>query len=93
MALLSANVAIDEAVLPVFKGKHVRIIYHNDGSGAGWKGARRWQQQIVKAGAFSCDFFHFKNVNTSVKDLNEFLVALDAGRITDDQNSILNFCF
>ena len=93
VALLSANVAIDEAVLPVFKGKFVRIIYHNDASGAGWKGARRWQQQIVKAGAFSCDFFHFKDVTTApVKDLNEFLVAIDAGRIATSQNTILNFC-
>lgn len=93
VALLSANVAIDESALPIFKGKFVRIIYHNDASGAGWKGARRWQQQIVKAGAFMCDFFHFKEVSTvAVKDLNEFVVALDSGHICSDQNTLLNFC-
>jgi len=93
VALLSANVAIDESALPIFKGKFVRIFYHNDVSGAGWKGARRWQQQIVKAGAFMCDFFHFKEVSTvAVKDLNEFVVALDSGHIYSDQNTLLNFC-
>ena len=35
VALLSSNVAIDESELPIFKGKYVRIIYHNDDSGAG----------------------------------------------------------
>jgi len=91
IALLSANVTIDDAALPVFKGKYIRILYHND-AGAGWTGARRWQQQIVKAGAFSCDFFHFKKVTgTSVKDLNEYLVAVDAGQLGSDHSVLEGF--
>jgi len=92
VALLSANVAIDDAALPTFKGKFVRIFYHNDVSGAGWNGARRWQQQIVKAGAFSCDFFHFKKLTGSaVNDLNNYIVALAAGRISSDQPALRDF--
>jgi hypothetical protein len=92
VALLSANVAIDDASLPIFKGKFVRIFYHHDESGAGWTAARRWQQQIVKAGAFSCDFFHFKNISSmALKDLNEFIVALDAGLIGSDQHPLHDF--
>jgi len=92
VALLSANVTIDEATLSVFKGKFVRIFYHNDLSGAGWNGARRWQQQIVKAGAFSCDFFHFKKLaGSAVNDLNDYIVALAAGRISSDQPALRDF--
>jgi hypothetical protein len=93
IALLCANVAIDDTVLPIFKGKFVRILYHHDANGAGWNGARRWQQQVVRAGAFSCDFFHFKNVTgAAVKDLNEYLIALDAGQINAERNRLLDFC-
>jgi hypothetical protein len=92
IALLSANVAIDDAALPTFKGKFVRIFYHNDPNGAGWKGARRWQQQIVKAAAFSCDFFHFNKITAaSVKDLNEFIVAIDAGHFGSGHNALEGF--
>ena len=92
VSLLSASVVIDDAALPIFKRKFVRIFYHNDENGAGWKGARRWQQQIVTAGAFSCDFFHFKSITTvAVNDLNDFIVAMDAGHIGDEQKALEDF--
>jgi len=93
VAMLSANVAIDDVARPIFKGKFVRIFYHNDASGAGWKGARRWQQQIIEAGAFSCDFFHFNKIITAaVKDLNDYVVAMDAGQIASDHQALGGFC-
>lgn len=92
VAMLSGNVAIDDAALPMFKGKFVRIFYHNDANGTGWKGARRWQQQIVKAGAYSCDFFHVNKITAAtIKDLNEYIVAVDAGLIGDEHNALEGF--
>ncbi len=92
VALLSANVILDESVLPIFKGKFVRILYHNDVSGAGWKGARRWQQQIVKAGAFSCDFFHFHKIaDATIKDLNDYIVVVDAGQLGSGYHALEGF--
>ena len=85
VAMLSANVSIDEAALLFFNRKHVRIFYHNDASGVGWKAARQWQQQIIKAGAWSCEFFHFKKIeNVVVKDLNDYLIAVDKGVISGE---------
>jgi len=92
VAMLSGNVAIEDEALPMFKEKFVRIVYHNDDNGTGWKGARRWQQQIAKAGAYSCDFFHFNKITAAtIKDLNEFIVAVDAGHLGPDQHALEGF--
>ena len=79
VAMLSASVSIDPAALPGFKGKLVRIFYHQDANNKGREAARRWQQQIVKAGAWCCDLFDFKRVAPEVKDFNEYLIALTTG--------------
>jgi len=92
VALLTANVAIAEETLPIFNGKRVRIFYHDDANGAGWKGALRWQQQIVNAGALSCDFFHFNRISSIVKDLNDYLVALNKGLIPSKSAPLKGFC-
>jgi len=92
VALLSANVAIDDTALPIFKGKYVRIFYHNDASGAGWEGARRWQREVVKVGAHCCDFFHFKDITgVAVKDLNDYVRAVAAGEISGGLNILPDF--
>ena len=46
VAMLSATMTIPEEALPLFKGKHVRILYHNDPEKQGLLAACRWHQQL-----------------------------------------------
>jgi hypothetical protein len=48
VALLGATTRIVVDALPFFRGKCVRIIAHNDASGAGLRGALRWKAQLEK---------------------------------------------
>lgn len=73
ISMLGAACKIDPSALPMLKGKRVRIFGHNDQ--AGIDAAKRWFQQLDKAGA-DADFVVFKGLrrddNLPVKDLNDF---------------------
>ena len=73
VAMLSANSLISEEALPLFKGKHVRIVPHLDE--AGRDGATKWKDALIKAGASKVDFFLVSDERDAnqVKDLNEYL--------------------
>lgn len=75
VAMLSAGAAIATDALPLFKGKHVRILPHHDE--AGRKAAARWQHQLVSAGAAKVDFAllcaEAESNSVPFKDLNDFL--------------------
>ena len=60
VAMLSASPEIHVEALPYFKDKVVRIFPHLDS--AGMRGAKRWQQQIQKAGAAEVDFFDLSGI-------------------------------
>lgn len=72
VAMLGASTRIRPEVLPLLKGKRIRIIPHLDDSGG--KGAGRWAQQLTDIG---CDVsvFTLTGLRTSdgsnVKDLND----------------------
>jgi hypothetical protein len=71
VAMLSANVSIHPEALPLFVGKHVRIVPHIDK--AGITGAKQWQDQLLAAGAKSIDFVDLSLFGKKVKDLNDCL--------------------
>lgn len=72
VALLSATAAIASDALPLFKGRHVRIIPHNDPPGKA--GAMRWKEQLVAAGATKVDVCPLAEEECSpIKDLNDYL--------------------
>lgn len=75
VAMLSAGAAISTDALPLFKGKTVRIVPHDDK--AGRTAAVRWKKQLVDAGATKVEFLlpsADKEGQTSpVKDLNDYL--------------------
>lgn len=86
VAMMSASPGIKAEALHYFRGKTVRIFPHVDESGAGYVGARKWQQQIESVGAIKVDIFDFTKVEkiagVTCHDLNDFL------RVCDD--SLLN---
>jgi putative DNA primase/helicase len=72
VAMLAAGSAIAGDALPRFKGKHIRIVPHVDA--AGNAGARRWQEQLIEAGASKVDFWTPGDDDSSpIKDLNDYL--------------------
>lgn len=75
VAMLSAGASIAPDALPAFKGKHVKIMPHNDE--AGRKGASRWRDQLVTAGAAKVEFILLCDDDeidsTPFKDLNDYL--------------------
>ena len=73
VAMLAAGSSIAADALPLFKGKHVRIIPHADP--AGRNGAMRWKDQLLEAGASKVDFFQLNGDDESspIKDLNDYL--------------------
>ncbi len=75
VAMLSGSASIGPDALPAFKGKHVRIVPHNDE--AGRKGAARWKEQLIVAGAAKVDFILLcadEEIDTTpIKDLNDYL--------------------
>lgn len=75
VAMLSSSASIGPDALPTFKGKHVRIVPHNDA--AGRKGAARWKEQLLAAGAAKVDFIQLcadEEIDTApIKDLNDYL--------------------
>jgi hypothetical protein len=75
VAMLSGSAAIGSDALPAFKGKNVRIVPHNDV--AGRKGAARWREQLVAAGAAKVEFILLcadeEIEATPIKDLNDYL--------------------
>ena len=72
VAMLSATAAIASDALPLFKGRHVRIIPHNDLPGKA--GALRWKQQLVAAGATKVEVCSLADEECSpIKDLNDYL--------------------
>ena len=75
VAMLSGSASIGTDALPAFKGKHVRIVPHNDA--AGRKGVARWKEQLLAAGAARVDFVFLcadeEVDNTPIKDLNDYL--------------------
>ena len=91
VALLSASSKISEEALPLFRGRHVRILPHADAAGA--PAAARWRQQLQEAGAHPIDQICLAQpaeANSSpIKDLNEYLpiyrqemaAGLDEGRL------------
>jgi hypothetical protein len=54
VAMLSAASQIGSDALPQFKGRHVRIIPHEDDPGR--KAAMNWKRQLLDAGASKVDF-------------------------------------
>lgn len=75
VAMLSGSPSIDEDALGCFSGKVVRIFPHCDKTGI--SGARKWQNQLLAAGAKSVDLFDFGALNVpAIKDLAD-LVSFD----------------
>ncbi len=94
VAMLCANAAIDEEALPYFRGKFIRIFFHNDANGAGWKGAVKWQRQLVKAGAYLCDFFRFDSITSvPIKDFNDFVSARSGGLMPETGKTKILPCY
>jgi hypothetical protein len=75
VAMLSGSPAIAEDALVCFAEKVVRIFPHPDKTGI--SGARKWQNQLLAAGAKTVDMFDFGALNIpEIKDLCE-LVSYD----------------
>lgn len=75
VAMLSAGSSIAPDALPLFEGRHIRIVPHADSSGRA--AGVRWKQQLLDAGASKVDFYSVTadtDKDTSpVKDLNDYL--------------------
>jgi hypothetical protein len=73
VTMLGAANRIGTEALPSFKGKHVRIVPHQDV--AGFKAAKLWQQQLLDVGASCVDFVdlgRFASADHKIKDLDDF---------------------
>lgn len=75
VAMLSAASSIAPDALPLFKGRHVRIVPHADQ--AGRAAGVRWKRQLLDAGATKVDFYSVaaetEGDAPAVKDLNDHL--------------------
>ena len=74
VAMLSASSRISKDSLPLFQGRHVRVVNHVDEPGR--KAAREWKGQLLVAGATKVDFVDLntpQHLQSGIKDLNEFL--------------------
>jgi hypothetical protein len=74
VTMLGANLRIHPEALPLFVGKHVRIIGHDDK--AGREAVKLWAQQLqaVGVGVDALDFTGLHQMNgTPVRDLNDSL--------------------
>lgn len=74
VAMLAAGAAIAADALPLFKGKHVRIVPHADEPGQA--AAARWKKQLLEAGALKVDFITVADAaddSSLIKDLNDYL--------------------
>jgi hypothetical protein len=93
VAMLSASCAVHEEALGYFAGKHVRIFPHADANAAGLEGARKWQSQLMDAGARHVDIFDLTHVakltGGQVKDLNDFL-ALESPALFSAHPELFN---
>jgi hypothetical protein len=85
VGMLSASPSIDEAALPHFIGKRVRIFPHLDE--AGLAGAQRWQRQLQEAGAEFIDFYDLSGlVQQNGKPVNDLcdMTAVPQQQFNDD---------
>jgi len=77
VGMLSAGSSIDSQALPLFEGKHVRIVPHVDQ--AGLKAAKSWAESLKLAKAKKVDFIDLSSFNVTgstcppLKDLCDFL--------------------
>lgn len=80
--MTSSGASIDERALPYFKGKRVRIFFHNDAPGKngkrpGYEAAARWKRQLegVASKVDRYSLAGLTKVNGDpVKDLNDLLL-------------------
>lgn len=73
VAMLSASVSIHERALSLFRGKRVRIFYHDDPKKQGAKACARWHEQLgisKNAEHFCCGGYPMQGGGIS-KDLND----------------------
>ena len=79
VCMTGAGNPIHVEALPMFAGKHVRIAIHDDAEGV--EAARRWADQLYRAGAKVVDGFNFAGLTRrdgeAVNDLADFATLLD----------------
>ena len=81
MCLPSSSLSISDELLPLFKGKRVRLFPHVDKKEAGMRAALKWHLQLSEAGAI-VDAFDLSGLlcadGKPVKDLND-VCLMDCG--------------
>ena len=84
VCMTGAGNPIDPDALPLFAGKHVRIVFHAEESGKGREAAEVWKNQLYGAGAQLVDGFDFNGIvlpaGKPCKDLAEYASLLDNER-------------